>query len=146
RYAYLLTCQKSIYDESGCLKELRCTYDPQSKGGQAPDGRKVKGTIHWVSARHAIPAEIRLYDQLFSSPNPSAVQEGKTFLDTINPHSLNIVTGMIEPALNETKIGDTIQFERVGYFCKDKDSSDKKSVFNRTVTLRDSWAKIENKQ
>ena len=143
RYAYLLTCREAVYDDKGELLELRCTIDPQSRGGQSPDGRKVKGTIHWVSARHAKVCEVRLYDQLFSKPDPEKVPEGKTFLDNIAPHSLTKVSAMLEPALAERALGECVQFERVGYFCKDKDSTQALPVFNRTATLRDSWAKIE---
>ncbi|MCR5813718.1 MAG: glutamine--tRNA ligase/YqeY domain fusion protein [Desulfovibrio sp.] len=145
RYAYLLTCREVVYDERGELLELRCTIDSQSRGGQSPDGRKVKGTIHWVSARHAKACEVRLYDQLFSVPDPENVPEGKTFLDNIAPNSLTKVKGFLEPALAERKVGECVQFERVGYFCKDKDSTPLLPVFNRTATLRDSWAKLEKK-
>ena len=145
RYAYFITCREAVYDDAGNLVELRCTYDPESRGGQSPDGRKVKGTIHWVSARHAVPATVRLYEHLFSSENPNAMPEGQTFLDAINPDSLREVTAMLEPALAAKEVGAKVQFERVGYFCKDKDSTDERPVFNRTVGLRDSWAKQEKK-
>ncbi|WP_165178147.1 glutamine--tRNA ligase/YqeY domain fusion protein [Desulfovibrio sp. ZJ369] len=145
RYAYFITCREAVLDEAGNVLELRCVYDPQSRGGQSPDGRKVKGTIHWVSAAHAIPAEVRLYDQLFAVENPNAVPEGKTFLDYLNPDSLRVVQGLLEPALAESKPGDRVQFERLGYFCKDKDSTPGRPVFNRTATLRDTWAKLEKK-
>lgn len=145
RYAYFITCREAILDDAGNVIELRCVYDPESRGGQSPDGRKVKGTIHWVSAPHAIPAEVRLYDQLFAAENPNASPEGQTFLDYINPQSLTVVEGMLEPALATLPVGDKIQFERLGYFCKDKDSTDARPVFNRTTTLRDTWAKQEKK-
>ena len=145
RYAYFITCREAILDEAGNVIELRCVYDPDSRGGQSPDGRKVKGTIHWVSAQHAIPAEVRLYDQLFAAENPNAAPEGQTFLDHINPQSLAVVEGLLEPALAGLPVGDKVQFERLGYFCKDRDSTDARPVFNRTATLRDTWAKQEKK-
>lgn len=145
RYAYFITCREAVLDEAGNVLELRCVYDPESRGGQSPDGRKVKGTIHWVSAAHAIPAEVRLYDHLFAVENPNAAPEGKTFLDYLNPDSLRVVQGLLEPALAESKPGERVQFERLGYFCKDKDSTTGLPVFNRTATLRDTWAKLEKK-
>ena len=145
RYAYLIKCEEVIKNDAGEIVELRCTYDPMSKGGQSSDGRKVKGVIHWVSAKDAVPAEIRLFDRLFSSETPDDVEEGKTFKDNLNPESLTIVNGYIEPALNGVKTGEKFQFERLGYFCADKDSTAEKMVFNRTVTLKDSWAKIASK-
>ena len=145
RYAYFITCREAVLDDAGNVVELRCVYDPESKGGQSPDGRKVKGTIHWVSAAHAIPAEVRLYEQLFAVENPNATAEGQTFLDYLNPESLKKVEAKLEPALASFKAGDKMQFERLGYFCKDKDSTDALAVFNRTTTLRDTWAKQEKK-
>ena len=145
RYAYFITCREAVLDEAGNVVELRCVYDPASKGGQSPDGRKVKGTIHWVSAAHAVTAEVRLYEQLFAVENPNATAEGQTFLDYLNPESLKKVEAKLEPALASFKSGDKMQFERLGYFCKDKDSSDALAVFNRTTTLRDTWAKQEKK-
>ena len=145
RYAYFITCREAVLDDAGNVVELRCVYDPESKGGQSPDGRKVKGTIHWVSAAHAIPAEVRLYEQLFAVENPNATAEGQTFLDYLNPGSLKKVEAKLEPALATFKAGDKMQFERLGYFCKDKDSTDALAVFNRTTTLRDTWAKQEKK-
>jgi glutaminyl-tRNA synthetase len=145
RYAYFITCREAVLDAQGNVTELRCVYDPQSRGGQSPDGRRVKGTIHWVSAARAQPAEIRLYDRLFATENPEETPEGKTFLDNLNPCSLQITHGFLEPALADMETGTTAQFERLGYFCKDKDSTPEKPVFNRTVTLRDSWAKLEKK-
>ncbi|MCK5877341.1 MAG: glutamine--tRNA ligase, partial [Candidatus Marithrix sp.] len=140
RYAYFITCQTVVKDENGKIVELRCTYDPATKGGSAPDGRKVKGTIHWVSEEHAVTAEVRLYDRLFNKPNPGA--NGTDFKTALNPNSIEILsTCKIEASLANSKIGERFQFERLGYFCVD--SVAKKLVFNRIVTLRDSWAKIE---
>ena len=145
RYAYFITCREAVLDDAGNVVELRCVYDPESKGGQSPDGRKVKGTIHWVSAAHAISAEVRLYEQLFAVENPNAAAEGQTFLDYLNPESFKKVEAKLEPALASFKAGDKMQFERLGYFCKDKDSTNALAVFNRTTTLRDTWAKQEKK-
>ena len=147
RYAYFITCDKVIKDENGEIVELRCTYDPETKGGSAPDGRKVKATMHWVSADKSIDAEVRLYDHLFTLEDTSDVEEGKDFLDYINPDSLEILTGCrLEPALAGKEAGFRCQFERLGYFCVDPDTSDDNPVFNRTVTLRDTWAKIQKQQ
>lgn len=146
RHAYLITCKEAISDANGNIVELRCVYDPLSKGGNAPDGRKVKGTIHWLSAPHAQKAEIRNYDKLFAVPDPANAPEGGTFIDNLNPQSLTVSEGLIEPALAELPIGQTVQFERLGYYCKDPDSSATAPVFNRTATLRDSWTKLEKKQ
>ena len=143
RYAYYITCREVVRDADGRITELRCTHDPDSRGGSSPDGRKVKGTIHWVSASHAVPAETRLYDHLFTSPTPGATPEGVEFTDFINPDSLRAVTAHVEPALAELPAGSRVQFERLGYFCVDPDSRPGKPVFNRTVTLKDSWARIE---
>ena len=145
RYAYLIRCDEVIKDDNGNIVELRCTYDPMSKGGQSSDGRKVKGVIHWVSVPHAVEAEVRLFDRLFLNEDTNDIEEGKTFKDYLNPDSLKIITGYLEPSLKEAKIGDKFQFERVGYFCVDSDSNDRKMVFNRTVTLKDSWAKMTAK-
>ena len=145
RYAYFITCREAVLDDAGNVVELSCMYDPESKGGQSPDGRKIKGTIHWVSAAHAIPAEVRLYEQLFAVENPNAAAEGQTFLDYLNPESLKKVEAKLEPALASFKAGDKMQFERLGYFCKDKDSTESLAVFNRTTTLRDTRAKQEKK-
>lgn len=145
RYAYFITCREAVTDASGNVTELRCVYDPESKGGQSPDGRKVKGTIHWLSAAHAIPARVRLYEHLFAVENPNAMPEGQTFLDAINPASLREIDARIEPALAQAPVGQTVQFERLGYFCKDRDSTEALPVYNRTTTLRDSWAKQEKK-
>ena len=146
RNAYFITAQSLVKDAEGNLVEVHCTYDPASKGGNSPDGRKVKSTMHWVSAAHAIQAEIRIYDKLFTKPDPQDVEEGKTFLDNLNLNSLEIIAdAKLEPSLAQAKLGDHFQFERVGYFCLDPDSSDEKRVFNRTLPLKDSWAKIEKK-
>ncbi len=145
RYAYYITCHEAITDEQGNLVELRCTYDPESRGGTTPDKRKVRGTLHWVSSSHAVPLETRLYEHLFSIENPNAVEDGKSFLDYINPNSLRKVTAFCEPSLAKTKVGEQIQFERLGYFCADPDGIVDKPIFNRTVTLKDSWAKVEKK-
>lgn len=145
RYAYFITCREAVLDEAGEILELRCVYDPESRGGQSPDGRKVKGTIHWVSAAQAVPAEVRLYEQLFTVENPNAAPEGKTFLDYLNPNSLRTGRALLEPALADAAITEPVQFERLGYFCRDKDSTPDLPVFTRTVSLRDSWAKLEQK-
>jgi glutaminyl-tRNA synthetase len=146
RYAYLITCVGVVKDEqTGEVVELHCTYDPETRGGTTPDGRKVRGTIHWVSAAHALEAEVRLYDRLFTAENPGDVK-GADFGSVLNPDSLQTLTGYIEPSLAGAALGSWYQFERLGYFCVDsKDSSAERMVFNRTVTLRDSWAKIEKK-
>jgi glutaminyl-tRNA synthetase len=147
RYAYFITCQEVIKDEKGGIAELRCTYDPATRGGDAPDGRKVKGTIHWVSARHAVKAEVRLYDYLFTKENPTAVDEGQDWKDSLNPHSLTVLSECyVEPGLVSAQPGFRCQFERLGYFCKDPDSTPARPVFNRTVALKDSWRKIQAKQ
>ncbi|MBX9625215.1 MAG: glutamine--tRNA ligase/YqeY domain fusion protein [Gemmataceae bacterium] len=146
RWAYFVKCVSAVKDANGKVVELRCTYDPATKGGDAPDGRKVKGTIHWVSAGHAVDAEVRLYDHLFAKPDPDDAPEGRTYLDNLNPKSLEVLTGCkLEPSLAAAPVGRTVQFERLGYFCVDKDSAPGKLVFNRAVTLRDTWAKIEKK-
>lgn len=145
RHAFLITCREAVTDENGNVVELRCTYDPESRGGQAPDGRKVKGTIHWVPAREALKAEVRSYGQLFRVPDPNNAPEGGTFIDNLNPESLAIGTGCLEPALANLDVGKTVQFERLGYYCKDPDSTPERPVFNRTATLRDTWAKIAKK-
>ena len=146
RNAYFITAQSVVKDAAGNIVEVHCTYDPASRGGNSPDGRKVKSTMHWVSAKHAIPAEVRLYDKLFSKPDPGEVEEGKTFLDNLNPNSLEVLTeAKLEPSLSNAKIEDRYQFERVGYFCLDLDSTAEKLVFNRTLALKDGWAKIEKK-
>ena len=143
RYAYFITCQSVEKDEKGNIIRLRCTYDPETRGGNSPDGRKVKGTIHWVSVEHAVNVEVRLYDRLFTKEDPEA--EGD-FLDYINPDSLKVITAKAEPSLKEIAVDQRVQFERLGYFAPDiKDSSVDEPVFNRIVSLRDSWAKIAKK-
>ena len=140
RYAYFITCNDVIKDDDGTITELHCTYDPETKGGNAPDGRKVKATLHWVSAHHAVDAEVRLYDRLFKVPSPDGEEN---FIDAINPDSLRLMNGCkLEPALADATVGDPVQFERLGYFCKDSDTNEF-PIFNRTVPLRDAWAKIE---
>ena len=145
RYAYFITCKNVVKDSSGRIVELRCTYDPLTRGGDAPDKRKVKATIHWVSAPHAVQSEVRLYDHLFSKPDPDDVAPGQNYKSNLNPASLEVLSDCrLEPALAQVNPGEYYQFERLGYFCPDKDSSGK-TGFNRTVTLRDTWAKIEKK-
>ncbi len=147
RYGYLVTCTGFRKDEDGNVCEVRCTCDPDSRGGNAPDGRKVKGTIHWVSAQHAIDAEVRLYDRLFKDENPNDVPEGADWKDSLNPDSLEVVAeAKVEPSVAGAEPGTTYQFERNGYFCIDPDSTDEKLVFNRVVALRDTWAKMQKKQ
>jgi len=144
RYAYFITCVDVVKDERGEVVELRCTYDPATRGGDAPDGRKVRGTLHWVSAAHALDAEVRLYEHLFTQEDPYDVEEGQDFMASLNPDSLEVLTGCkVEPSLADAAPGSRYQFERKGYFCVDPDSSDGRLVFNRTVSLRDTWAKIE---
>jgi len=151
RYAYFITCTDVFKDENGEVTEIHCTYDPESKGGKSPDGRKVKGTLHWVSAAHAVPVEVRQYDRLFMSPEPSKIKEdGKDFKSNLNPDSLHIIeNAMLEPYIKDARPEDKFQFERKGYFCVDRYwKPGEKMVFNRTVTLKDTWAKIDkqNKQ
>jgi glutaminyl-tRNA synthetase len=147
RYAYFITCNEVIKDAKGNITELRCTYDPATRGGDAPDGRKVKATLHWVSAEHAVDAEVRLYEQLFTKENPDETEEGKTFLDNLSTDSLKTITGCkVEPLLKDSKPLARWQFERLGYFCTDYDSTSKNLVFNKTVGLKDTWAKIQQKE
>ena len=147
RYGYFITCQEVIKDGAGQVVELRCRYDPATRGGNAPDGRKVQGTIHWVSAADAVDCELRLYDRLFSLADPEAVPEGQDFISALNPNSLTVVTGAkIEPSVAKDPVGTRYQFERTGYFISDVvDSKPGALVFNRTVTLRDSWEKEKAK-
>jgi glutaminyl-tRNA synthetase len=143
RYAYLIKCTHVVKNDAGEVTEVHCTYDPATKGGDAPDGRKVKSTIHWVSAAHAIPAEVRLYEQLFTAERPDDAE----LENILNPNSLEVLeNAYVEPSLAKVKAGEKFQFERTGYFCADPDTHPGKPVFNRTVTLKDSWAKIEKKQ
>jgi len=147
RYAYFAKCVNVIKDANGNVTELRCTYDPATRGGDSPDGRKVKGTIHWVSGQHAVDAEVRLYDHLFNKPNPDDVQEGQDYRANLNPQSLVVLENCkLEPSLAAAAVGARFQFERLGYFCVDKDSKPRQLVFNRSVTLRDTWAKMEKKR
>jgi len=146
RYAYLIRCVDVIKDKDGGIVELHCRYDPTTRGGDCPDKGRVKATLHWVSAPHSIPAEVRLYDHLFTVPDPTEERDGKDFKSYINPQSLEVLTSCrLEPSLKDARPGDIYQFERLGYFCVDPDSSNEKIVFNRTVTLRDRWAKIEKR-
>ena len=147
RYAYFVTCNDVIKDDAGNVVELHCTYDPATRGGNSPDGRKVKGTIHWVSAAAGVPAEVRLYDTLLDLEDPSDLEEGKTLLDHVRPNSLETLTDcVVEPILADTPEGTSVQFERLGYYCVDPDSEAGRPVFNRTVTLRDTWAKVAKKK
>ena len=146
RYGYLITCQSVVKDADGNIIELHCTYDPATRGGTTPDGRKVKSTIHWVSAAHAVDAEVRLYDNLFTKEDPDDVEEGQDFTANLNPNSLELLSGCkVEPGLREAAAGARYQFERVGYFCVDSSSTSGKPVFNRTIGLRDTWARIESR-
>ncbi len=147
RYAYFITCTDVIKDDAGNIVELHCTYDPETRGGDAPDGRRVKATLHWVSDEHALDAEVRLYDHLFTLENPDNVEEGTHFTENINPDSLKVLTGCkIEPSVKDATSLDRFQFERIGYFCTDKDSEPEKLVFNKTVGLKDTWAKVQKQQ
>ena len=147
RYGYFVTCTSVVKDDKGEPVEVHCTYDPASRGGNSPDGRKVKSTIHWVSAAHAVDAEVRLYDKLFTKPDPNEIEESKDFTANLNPNSLEIVgNAKVEPALADPAVEARYQFERIGYFCADPDSKPGKPVFNRTVALKDTWAKIEKGQ
>ncbi|NDK13922.1 MAG: glutamine--tRNA ligase, partial [Armatimonadetes bacterium] len=147
RYAYYLKCESVIKDGDGEVVELRCTYDPETKGGSAPDGRKVKATLHWVSAEHALTAEVRLYDYLFTKKDPADVEEGGDWLNNVNPNSLEALSDCrVEPSVAGAAPGARYQFERQGYFCVDPDSAVDRPVFNRTVTLKDTWAKVQAQQ
>ena len=144
RYAYFIKCTDVVKDKNGKVSELHCTYDPSTKGGDAPDGRKVKATLHWVSAKHSIPSEARLYDRLFTNENPLKIEESDDFKENFNPNSLIVIKHCrLEPSLSSAKPGKIYQFERLGYFCVDPDTTDKKIVFNRTATLKDRWARIK---
>jgi len=141
RAAYFVTCQDIVKDATGRVVELRCTYDPETRGGDAPDGRRPKATLHWVSAAHAVPAEIRLYDHLYARPDPGA---GGDLLADLNPGSETVVPGaLVEPSLADAQPGETVQFERLGYFAPDADSRPGVLVFNRALTLKDTWAKVQ---
>lgn len=141
--AYLITCDEVIKDGDGNITELHCSYDPETFGGNAPDGRKVKGTLHWVSAQHAIPAEVRLYDHLFKTEDPEDVPEGEDWMININQEALQVVTAMLEPDLASAKPYDRMQFLRHGYFMVDPDSTPERPIFNRTIGLRDTWKKVK---
>jgi glutaminyl-tRNA synthetase len=146
RYGYLVTCTGLVKDASGEVVEIHATYDPATRGGDAPDGRRVQGTIHWVSAQHALDCELRLYDRLFAVPDPDGLPEGRDFVSALNPQSLVTLRGKIEPSVAADPPGTRYQFERVGYFISDPmDSREDALVFNRTVGLRDSWAKVKDK-
>ncbi len=146
RGGYFIKCAHVVKDANGDITEVHCTYDPETRSGNAPDGRKVKATIHWVSAVHAVDAEVRLYENLFLKEDPNATEEGKTFLDNLNPNSLEVLPiCKLEPSLAKAEAGDRFQFERLGYFCVDPDTTSERLVFNRTVPLRDTWAKIESR-
>jgi len=142
KYAYIIKCDEVVKDAAGTITELRCTADLDSKTGGDTAGRKVKGTIHWVSAAHAVDAEVHLYDRLFTVPDPGAEEDFKA---TLNPHSLEVLTAKLEPSLKEAKPEERYQFERLAYFALDKDSAPGKLVFNRTITLRDTWARDAQK-
>jgi glutaminyl-tRNA synthetase len=147
RYGYFITCKSVVKNDKGEVVEVHCTYDPATRGGNAPDGRKVKSTIHWVSAAHAMDAEVRIYENLFSKEDPNEVEEGKDVLDNLNPNSLEVLThAKLEPLLANAVAGSRYQFERLGYFCADPDSKPGRPVFNRTVALKDTWAKVAKKQ
>jgi glutaminyl-tRNA synthetase len=146
RYGYFITCTGVVKNEQGEVTEIHCTYDPATRGGNAPDGRKVKSTIHWVSAAHAVGAEVRLYENLFLTANPNDAPEGGSYRDNLNPNSLETVTAEVEPSLLDAPVGGRYQFERLGYFCVDPNSAPGKPVFNRTIGLRDTWAKIEKRE
>ncbi len=147
KHAYFITCDEVIRDDEGNITELRCSYDPETRGGDAPDGRKVKGTLHWVSTAHAVPAEVRVYDHLFTLRNMDEMEEGRDYKDYLNPGSLKVLeTALVEPSLIGAKTLDRFQFLRHGYFCVDPDSTEERLVFNRTVSLKDSWAKMNKKK
>jgi glutaminyl-tRNA synthetase len=139
--AYIIHCEQVLKDADGHITELHCTYDPETRSGGPQSNRKVKGTLHWVSARHAIPAEVRLYDRLFKTEIPDEAPEGEDFRSNLNPDSLEVVKGYVEPGLKGALPGDKFQFQRLGYFCVDKESRADKLLINRAVPLRDSWAK-----
>ena len=147
RAACYITCQEAVKDDNGNIIELRCTWDPESRGGTTPDKRRVRSTLHWVSAKHALKAEVRLFDRLFMTENPTRTEDGQDFTDNLNPDSLEVrPTCYVEPSLKGAEVGSVVQFERLGYFCVDTDSSDEKLVLNRTITLRDTWARVKGKK
>jgi glutaminyl-tRNA synthetase len=147
RYGYFVTCTSVVKNDKGEVVEVHCSYDPATRGGNAPDGRKVKATIHWVAAASAVDAEVRIYENLFLKEDPSDVEEGQDVLDNLNPNSLEVIAAAkLEPSLANAAAGTRYQFERLGYFCVDPDSKAGKPVFNRTIALKDTWAKVEKKQ
>jgi glutaminyl-tRNA synthetase len=147
RYGYFITAKSVVKNEKGEVIEVHCTYDPATRGGNASDGRKVKATIHWVSAEHAVDAEVRLYETLFTRENPDDAEEGKDFISNLNPKSLEVIpNAKLEPSLANAPAGSRYQFERLGYFSVDSESKPGRPIFNRTVALKDSWAKVEKKQ
>jgi glutaminyl-tRNA synthetase len=147
RYGYLVTCTGVVKNDKDEVIEVHCSYDPATRGGNTPDGRKVKSTIHWVSASHALDAEVRLYESLFTKEDPDQAEEGKDFIANLNPNSLEVIApAKLEPSLANDVAGSRYQFERLGYFCVDPDTTARKLVFNRTVALKDTWAKVEKKQ
>ena len=147
RYGYLVTCTSVVKNDAGEVVEVHCTYDPATRGGNTPDGRKVKSTIHWVSAANAVDAEVRIYENLFTKEDPDEAEEGDDFISNLNRNSLEVVAAAkVEPSLANVSAGTRYQFERLGYFCVDPDSKPGKPVFNRTVALKDTWAKVEKKQ
>ncbi|MDE2722333.1 MAG: glutamine--tRNA ligase/YqeY domain fusion protein [Gemmatimonadota bacterium] len=147
RAACYITCQEAIKDDDGNVIELRCTWDPESRGGTTPDKRRVRSTLHWVSAKHALKAEVRLFDRLFMTENPTRTEDGQDFTDNLNPNSLEVrPVCYVEPSMKGSEVGSVVQFERLGYFCVDTDSSDEKLVLNRTITLRDTWARMRGKK
>jgi glutaminyl-tRNA synthetase len=146
RYGYFITAKTLVKNEKGEVTEVHCTYDPTTRGGNAPDGRKVKSTIHWVSAAHSLDAEVRMYDKLFTKEDPNQVEEGQEFTSNLNPNSLEVIAqAKLEPSLGNAPMESRYQFERLGYFCVDRDSESGRPVFNRTVALKDTWAKVEKK-
>jgi glutaminyl-tRNA synthetase len=145
RGTYFVTCERAVKNDAGEIVELRCTYDPATRDGNAPDGRKPKATIHWVSAAHAVAAEARLYDRLFTNPTPGDEADGGNWRTSLNPASLEVVTCQLEPTLADAKPGDRFQFERIGYFCVDSGSAPGKLVLNRTVTLKDTWVRVSQR-
>ena len=147
RAACYITCREAVKDDDGNIIELRCTWDPESRGGTTPDKRRVRSTLHWVSAKHALKAEVRLFDRLFMTENPTRTEEGEDFTDNLNPDSLEVrPTCYVEPSMKGAEVGHVVQFERLGYFCVDPDSSDEKLVLNRTITLRDTWARMRGRK
>ena len=147
RAACYITCQEAVKDDDGNITELRCTWDPESRGGTTPDKRRVRSTLHWVSAKHALKTEVRLFDRLFMTENPTRTEDGQDFTDNLNPDSLEVrSTCYVEPSMKGAEVGSVVQFERLGYFCVDSDSSDEKLVLNRTITLRDTWARMKGKK